>query len=459
MEQDPEVPAELEEFTVLTDSSSIELAPAHEGTNAARFAIMATLGAGAHRGFDGELAGVSPSNLERFGIDPEVAYRGEGRGGYEASFAEAVYLLEAYASSWNPEEVRYRAFRALNEDQQAAARLPLLAAGLSSPLERESAIAASALMNSVSPFPEDTDVSDEWRGWPFRFMDRRIDTYRLGGPALLRSVVDEDGTPGTPLPWVGDEWRNYCTYWLRDVFSEGNPTSVLAALHFLAAVRVDLALRSADPIVRELGRAASFSGTEDGEDDHRDGPAGPPDGARERVSTMVHGTWGWKGSWWYPGGDFHGYVQQGHRPGLYDEGQEFSWSGAYSQTQRRLGGQRFRRWASSAGGPSGLETVFGHSYGGEIVAHAVNAGTMIDEVVLLSAPIHAAHRQMVGQVRRVLDVRLDFDIVLTAACAAQRLPPAPNVVEHRILSSFWSHSATHNPTVWTSEGIAVAIGL
>lgn len=459
MEQDPEQSAELEEFTVLTDPSSIELSPEHEGTNASRFAIMATLGAGAARGDDGELTGVTPSTLERFGIDPEVAHLSEGRRGFDASFTEAVYLLENFAGIWNPEEVRYGAFRALNEDQQTAARLPLLAAGLSSPLERESAIAAAALANSVSPIPQDADVSGEWRGWPYRFMDRRIDTYRLGGPAILRSVDDDDGTPNAPLPWEGDEWRDYCTYWLRDVFPEGNPTSVLAALHFLAAIRVDLALRSADPIVRELGRAASFSGTDDGVDDAREGTAGPVEGVRERISTMVHGTWGWKGDWWYPGGDFHGYVQQGHRPDLYDEGQEFSWSGAYSGKQRRLGGQRFGRWARSAGGASGLGTVFGHSYGGEIVARAVNAGTLIDEVVFLSAPIHAPHRQMLGQVRRVLDVRLDFDIVLTAARASQHLPPASNVIEHRIARSFWSHSATHHPTVWTSEGIAAAIGL
>ncbi|WP_417234061.1 hypothetical protein [Arthrobacter sp.] len=459
MEQDPESAAELEEFPVLSDPSSIELLPEHEGTNASRFAIMATLGAGAPRLDDGEPAVVTPSNVERFGIDPELAYLVERRRGFDSSFAEAVYLLETFAGIWSPEEVRYGAFRALNEDHQIAARLPLLAAGLSSPLERESATAASALRNSVAPIPQDAAVSDQWRGWPYRFMDRRIDTYRLGGPAMLRSVEDEDGTPDAPLPWEGDEWRNYCTYWLRDAFTEGDPSSVLAALHFLAAIRTDLALRSADPIVRELGRAATFSGADGGDDDPQDGTAGPQERSRGPVSTMVHGTWGWKGNWWYPGGDFHGYVQQGHRPDLYDDGQEFSWSGAYSKKQRHLGGQRFGRWARSAGGAGGLGTVFGHSYGGEIVARAVNAGTLIDEVVLLSAPIHGPHRQMVGQVRRVLDVRLDFDIVLTAACAGQRLPPASNIIEHRIARSFWSHAATHNPTVWRSEGIAVAIGL
>lgn len=71
-----------------------------------------------------------------------------------------------------------------------------------------------------------------------------------------------------------------------------------------------------------------------------------------------------------------------------------------------IGGNRFARWVHAVGGANGLGTVFGHSYGGEIIARAVNAGSKIDEVVFLSAPVHTHHRRMLSAVRRVVDVRL-----------------------------------------------------
>jgi len=174
---------------------------------------------------------------------------------------------------------------------------------------------------------------------------------------------------------------------------------------------------------------------------------------------MVHGTWGWKGNWWYSGGDFHGYVRDGYRNHLYEGGMEFSWSGAYSKGQRALGGERFKRWVDSAGGADGVGSVFAHSYGGEIVARAVNAGALIDEVVLLSAPIHSHHVAMCDRVRRVVDVRLRNDIVLVLARARQSLPARPNVVSHIIERSLWSHSASHEPDVWCREEIAASVAL
>lgn len=449
---------ELETFETYGSPESISPTTEYEGTNAARFALMASLG-----GNDLELASAPQTetlieSLATFGLNSELAFRVQESSSEESGFREAEFLISTFGYRWDPTEVRYRAFEALNANAQIDARLALLTAGLTSTLERESATAASAILTSV-PHQDPPPGATGWNGWPFRFLDRRIDSLRFGGPLTdFSAPPDEDGDPSTTLPWDGAAWERYSTYWLRAVMRDTDPTSLLAALRFLAQVRVDVAQRSADPIVRELAFASYLNRPDYG-------AAPPPHQARDqsvttdRISTMVHGTWGWKGSWWYPRGDFHSYVVEGARPALYADGQEFSWSGAYSDRQRATGGDRFRRWVDAAGGAAGLGTVFAHSYGGEIVARAVNDGAMVDEVVLLSAPVHSHHRQMLGQVRRVIDVRLDFDIVLAAARAAQRLPAAPNVVEHVVNKRFWSHGATHNPTVWINEGIASAVGL
>jgi hypothetical protein len=46
------------------------------------------------------------------------------------------------------------------------------------------------------------------------------------------------------------------------------------------------------------------------------------------VSTMIHGTWAWKGDWWRPKGNgFHEYILRNHRPNLFSRGARFTWSG------------------------------------------------------------------------------------------------------------------------------------
>lgn len=98
--------------------------------------------------------------------------------------------------------------------------------------------------------------------------------------------------------------------------------------------------------------------------------------------------------------------------------------GHIAKKARTIGGVRFKHWVHSE---NRLQTVFAHSYGGEIVARAVNSGASIEEVVLLSAPMNHHHEAMVNLVDRVIDVRLKYDIVLLAARSKQKLSPANNV--------------------------------
>lgn len=450
---------ELETFETHVSPESISPTTEYEGTNAARFALMASLGGDKLDLASAPQASRLQGRLAAFGLNPDLAVRYRGASPRQSAYREAEYLLSRFGDQWEPTDVRYQAFDALNSNAQLDARLALLTAGLASTLERESATAASAILTSVPPEAPRPTATD-WSGWPLRFLDQRIDSLRSSGALVgLSAPPEEDGDPATRPRWDGSGWERYSAYWLRSVVQDADATSVLAALRFLAQVRVDLAQRSRDPIVRELGFASYL--------DRPDYGAAPPPHetmghsatTTDRISTMVHGTWGWKGSWWYPRGDFHSFVVAGARPGLYAGGQEFSWSGAYSDLQRATGGDRFRRWVDAAGGAAGLGTVFAHSYGGEIVARAVNTGAIVDEVVFLSAPVNSHHQHMLSKVRRVIDVRLGFDIVLTAAGATQQFPAALNVTEHVVNKRFWSHGATHHPTVWIDEGIASAVGL
>lgn len=448
----------LDEFTVYERPDTVVPTAEFEGTNASRFAIAATLGAGAQDSDLRPLDIVPSINFERFGFNPEIALlRAEGASA-EQGYVEARTFIDIYGDGWSPEEVRVRAWRDLNERGELTARFAFLLGGMCSVLERESVTAAVAIINSVPSVTSTTPARvlrrGPWFGQPW------ADPFFSGGPLPWSAVAaDEDGVPEVLAEWQGEDWADFSNYWVRNAIRFGGVRELLGAVGLLARWRIELGLRSADPIVRELAMASYLIPSEDTSAP----PFGPDEplnsSGHELISTMVHGTWGWKGDWWYSGGDFHGYIRGGYRNRLYEGGMEFSWSGAYSKRQRTLGGERFKRWVDSAGGAEGLGSVFAHSYGGEIVARAVNAGALIDEVVLLSAPIHDHHVAMCERVRRVVDVRLQNDIVLVLARARQSLPMRANVVPHIIERSLWSHSASHEPEVWRGEGIAAKVAL
>ncbi|MGW0886562.1 alpha/beta hydrolase [Streptomyces sp. NPDC002671] len=177
------------------------------------------------------------------------------------------------------------------------------------------------------------------------------------------------------------------------------------------------------------------------------------------MSTIIHGTWGWKGNWWYPGqGGFHNFILTNHRPNLYPGGAAFAWSGAYQAGHRRRAAVRFHDWAGELAS-GGLQTVFGHSYGGEVAARAVLAGTSVDQLVLLSSP--ATHQVEAAATTglQVVDVRLPFDPVLGLARTRQRMTTRPNVTP--VLLSKWrlDHGATHKERVWRKENVAQRGGI
>ncbi|MEO6201257.1 MAG: alpha/beta hydrolase [Cryobacterium sp.] len=276
--------------------------------------------------------------------------------------------------------------------------------------------------------------------------------------AEIRDMESGEGTDLTPLDWRGQAWRRGVEEALDQVRTVWETSSLAAVVWSVAQMRVRLAQQSGDPIVRQIAAAANLQRLEPTDSPGEQTPRTRGTETLERTSTMVHGTGDWKGDWWYPDGDFFEYIAALRRHNLYRGGGEFSWSGAISKRQRAQAADRFARWIDGVGGGH-LDAVFAHSYGGEVVARAVNSGALVDDVVLLSAPINQRHRDMLGRVSRVIDIRLKVDIVLILARAGQSLPDHPSVTRYIVDRPFWSHNATHNPQVWETEGIAAQVGL
>lgn len=73
------------------------------------------------------------------------------------------------------------------------------------------------------------------------------------------------------------------------------------------------------------------------------------------------------------------------------------------------------------------QTLFGHSYGGEITARAANLGTPISQLVLLSTPVTSHVKAAAAAGVRIVDIRLPLDPVLALELKPERLAPRKNV--------------------------------
>lgn len=361
------------------------------------------------------------------------------------------------------DETRVRRWIERNETANPRRAVGFLIAMLGSSFQRESTAAAAALWRGL-------DLPN--RRWPppgpprWRIFDRlAFDLDRVipdppwgqwfGWRGQDASLIDGE-LPSEPAEWDSDRWREAYLELMFRLRGDRYVDSFIVGV--LVRTRLDAAIRSPDPITRSL----AFAAVGPADDGDRAGPEPPPPLATMPgalvVSTMIHGTWGWKGDWWRPGGAFHQYILGNHRPNLYNRGAKFSWSGAYSDRQRSLAARDFMDWAYDVA-PHGLQTVFGHSYGGEVAARAISGGSRVHELVLLSAPV-TKHVEMVASQSaiRVVDIRLQFDPVLAIAGKRQRVPigttDRTNVSE--VLLNRWrlDHGATHEEKVWSAEDIA-----
>jgi hypothetical protein len=167
------------------------------------------------------------------------------------------------------------------------------------------------------------------------------------------------------------------------------------------------------------------------------------------VSTIVHGTASYLGTWWTPYGDFHGFLKDTLSPDLYDAGQYYHWSGKYSAEHRELAARRLLDWAQPYGGH--LRQVFAHSYGGIIALRALGLGLRVEELVLLSTPVENVDTNW-SNAGRVCSLRIHLDLVLLAARRRQSfdLP----VAEFHLPKWFIGHADSHDVSTWMQHDVA-----
>jgi hypothetical protein len=357
----------------------------------------------------------------------------------------------------DPDQTRVSRWLIMSESGSAHDALAFVVAVLGSSLEREVTAAAAMLWRAAMPWVPRRERGRPPRLWRFEpFLESwDIDQTNIdiGAPDILDASVDADDqpAPNQEQEWNPERWRRLYERVMSGM--RGNPYDDAYLLAILARARLSQAVRSPDPVVRQLAMAAFAAAPAD--DDDTTAPVTPRSHATGALvaSTMIHGTWGWKGDWWRPHSTFHDYILRTHRPNLFSRGARFSWSGAYNRRQRVLAARDFLDWSYDIA-PHGVQTLFAHSYGGDIAARAISDGASVHELVLLSVPVSRPVRDLIDTATRIIDVRLSFDPVLALARTRQRMPDHPAVTP--VIFSRWTldHGATHSRDAWEAESVA-----
>ncbi|MDV8025336.1 hypothetical protein [Rhodococcus sp. IEGM 1330] len=392
---------------------------------------------------DSDLLLDSAAAIEELGFPTRPALQEEGLDWATVPFADVLGTMDTqfanFAAAWQH----------FNSDPTPQAATAVLIAQLGSTQVRESTAAAAVLwrvlrdneLNNVDVLSILNDFSTFY-------------AFDLPAPTLFE-FWPEAG-PARVREYNESRWRESYSQGSRYT---GTPLG-MAWLWGLVRWRIVTGLADSDPVVRQLAHAALASDYAGGAEIPADSvpPRPPIAGSPLAISTMVHGTFGWKGEWWRPQGDFHQFIRQNHRPNLYERGARFSWSGAYSHTQRRLAADDLADWAADVA-PHGIESLFAHSYGADVAARAVGLGFRLHELVCLSAPVTPSLRKLAGMGVRIIDIRLKFDPILAIALTPQHFPTSSHVTPVVLRAWRLNHSSTHTRHVWEEEGIAARAGI
>ncbi len=441
--------SDSEWFEVSELPDTAKESPAFQSMNVCRVAALSLM-LGNDRSGAGELA----SELEALGFTERLR---EGR--WSQDDVGVRRSFEGLSDRRRDDRVYH--WQMVGEMARPREMVTFLVEVLGSRLERESVAAAAALWRHTSTI----NWSAEWmRRSGFRpFWERPGpdfgDLWWIDTPWILADPLDlpEDFDDQNSVAWNADEWV--------EVYQRAMPRAVDAyeaswVVRMLAAWNLHRALRSPDPVARSLAMSV-FALAESPSD-------AAPTAAPARVtgvlpvlpvSAMIHGTWGWKGDWWRPQSEFHTFVLKTLRSKLYNKrGTKFSWSGAYREDHRERAATDFHDWAQEVA-PDGLQTVFAHSYGGDVASRAALKGTSMSELVLLSVPVTSSVEHATEVAPCVIDIRLRFDPVLALARTRQRITPRPNVIV--VLLKRWrlDHGATHRASVWREEQVVQRAGI
>lgn len=181
-------------------------------------------------------------------------------------------------------------------------------------------------------------------------------------------------------------------------------------------------------------------------------------GARARqgdITVIIHGTWAANGDWWRPDGDFFEYtrVHLG-RDDLYDQEDQFRWSGKNREGSRQEAGLELDKWLRSH--PARVVNVLAHSHGANIAMLATRQGVRIDRLVMLSPPVRTDYFADWSKVGSAFNIQASSDPVVALAKGGQHFG-LPQVAEKRLEAS--GHSASHDPGVWQTEHLAGFVGI
>lgn len=173
-------------------------------------------------------------------------------------------------------------------------------------------------------------------------------------------------------------------------------------------------------------------------------------------SVLTHGSFSASTTWWKPGGTLYRYLDA-LVPALHAHDPSFGWSGQYSDDARRLAAEQLVEWVAGFG--LNTPTVFAHSHGGTVANLATRRGQALDRLVLMSLPVHGEWFPDFTKIRIIIDIRVNFDLVILADRGGQTfVPPAQfgsKVISH--VNGWFNHSDTNDPGYWDKYGLPAAI--
>jgi pimeloyl-ACP methyl ester carboxylesterase len=167
------------------------------------------------------------------------------------------------------------------------------------------------------------------------------------------------------------------------------------------------------------------------------------------TSVITHGTFASDAAWYRPGGDFYTALAA-NRPDLDVHDESFTWTGAYSTAARRADALLLKQWIDDQGLVS--PDFFAHSHGGTVAHHATKKDATFNRLVLMGWPVHKRWFPAFSKVQRIIDVRVNFDLVILLDRGGQRFRTNEfNIEEER--HGWFDHSSTHEPEYWDQHDL------
>jgi pimeloyl-ACP methyl ester carboxylesterase len=164
---------------------------------------------------------------------------------------------------------------------------------------------------------------------------------------------------------------------------------------------------------------------------------------------ITHGTFASDAAWYQPGGDFYTALAF-NRPDLDVHDESFTWTGSYSDTARRADALLLKQWIDDQGLVS--PDFCAHSHGGTVAHHATKKDATFNRLVLMGWPVHKRWFPAFSRVQRIIDVRVNFDLVILLDRGGQRFRTNEfNIEEER--HGWFDHSSTHEPEYWDQHDL------